>query len=191
MKKYVKGIVFISMLAIANVAQAQAIYQVQSVNMKLEGTSTMHDWEMKANNAVGEAQFILNSENELTSIKSLTFSIEVKDLRSDSKGLNNNAYKALKTTQYKHISYTLTSAKQSSVNGGYLLKTKGKLTVAGTTKDVAMDIHLVVNKNNTISCEGSHKLKMTDYNVEPPSFMLGAMTTGDETMLHFEVIYTK
>jgi hypothetical protein len=30
---------------------------------------------------------------------------------------------------------------------------------------------------------------MTDYNVEPPKFMFGAMSTGDAVELHFSVVY--
>lgn len=196
MKNHLKVLAIILMLGITGTGYAQAIYKIQdnkNVSMKLLGTSTLHDWEMDATRATGEAQFVFSTgnESELTEIKSLTFSLVVKDLKSDNKGLDKNAYKALKTDTYKNIKYKLSSAKFSPEKGGYLLKTQGKLTVAGVTKDIVMDIHLVVNKNNTVSCKGSYQLKMTDYNVEPPSFMLGAMTTGNATTLNFDVTYIK
>ena len=53
-----------------------------------------------------------------------------------------------------------------------------------------MDVYCNVNKDSTISCSCSKKLRMSDYEVEPPSFMLGAMKTGDDITLDFLLIYT-
>lgn len=50
-------------------------------------------------------------------------------------------------------------------------------------------MHVVVQKNSTITCKGTYTLKMTDYNVEPSSFMIGIMKTGDDITLDFAVTY--
>ncbi|SRX55458.1 YceI family protein [Aequorivita sp. CIP111184] len=197
MKKHLKGLALIlMMIGISSIGYAQTIYRIQdnkNVSMKLNGTSTFHDWEMDATRAKGEAQLIFSTtnESELASIKALSFTLEVKDLKSDNSKLDKNAYKALKADKYKYISYKLTSSEESPEKGGFLLKTRGKLTIAGTTKDIAMDIHLIINQNTAITYKGSYELNMTDYNVEPPSFMLGAMSTGDALKLDFEVKYIK
>ncbi len=198
MEKYLKGIALIlMMIGISSIGYTQATYKIQDnngVSLKIKGTSSLHDWEMDANRAKeGEAQFIFNEQNEseLTSMKSLTFTLEVYALKGESKGLDNNAYKALRADKNKYITYKLTSATESAEKGGYLVKTKGKLTIAGVTKDIAMDIHLVVNKNKSVTLKGSYQLKMSDYKVEPPSFMMGMMTTGDTIKLNFEVTYIK
>lgn len=194
MKIHLKLLVLIIIIVFTNIGFAQSIYKIQknnTIDIKLKGTSTMHDWEMAANTATGEAQFIFKSTDiqELTSLKSLTFNLIVKDLKSDSKGLDKNAYKALKTDEFKNIHYILSTSILFPQKNGYLFKTKGRLTVAGVTKGIAMDMHVVVNANNTITCKGSCTLKMTDYDVEPPSFMLGIMKTGDDTTLDFAVTY--
>ncbi len=195
MKKQLKVLALILTIGISSTGFTQAIYKIQDnkdVTVKMYGTSTLHDWEMEASRAKGEAQLIFNAENEseLTSMKSLTFTLEVKDLKSDNSGLDKNAYKALKADKYKYISYKLVSAKLSPEKGGYLAQTKGKLTIAGITNDIAMDIHLIVDKN-TITYKGSYQLNMSDYNVEPPSFMMGMMSTGDELKISFDVTYVK
>lgn len=53
-----------------------------------------------------------------------------------------------------------------------------------------MIVHSVVNKDGSITFKGTYKLKMADYGVEPPSFMFGAMSTGDAITLDFDVTYT-
>ncbi len=176
---------------------SQTIYKInetKDIDMKLSGTSTLHNWAMDAKTFSGEAQFDFKagSSDELTSIKSLNFSLEVQNLKSGENGLDKNAYKALKTGEYKDILYELTSATVSSVSGNkYLLKTNGSLTIAGVTKDVEMDVYCVVNEDASITCTGSKKLLMTDYQVKPPTFMLGAMKTGDAITLNFVLVYKK
>ncbi|GGX11137.1 YceI family protein [Aquimarina muelleri] len=194
MKTHFKYLVLIILIVFTNIGFTQSIYKIQTndtIDMKLKGTSTMHDWEMDAITATGEARFTFKTtdEKELTSLKSLTFNLIVKDLKSDSKELDKNAYKALKTNEFKDIYYTLSTSTLSPQKESYLFKTNGKLTVAGVTKDIAMDMHVVVSSNNTIICKGSYKLKMSDYGVEPPSFMMGIMKTGDDTTLDFTVTY--
>ncbi len=195
MKPTLNIIAFIAMVGISNVGYAQSNYKIKNTNaadIVLQGTSTLHDWHMDAKDASGHAEFILKpgSKNELASIKSLTFSVQVKDLKSDSKGLDKNAYKALKADQYKDIRYTLTSATVSPEGKGYLVRSQGKLTIAGVTKDILLDVNCVVNSDGTITCNGTYKLNMTDYSVVPPTFMFGAMSTGDSVTLIFAVVYT-
>jgi len=163
-------------------------------DMKLSGTSTLHKWAMDARTFTGEAQFNFKPgiDNQLTSLKSLSFSLVVLNLKSGENGLDKSAYKALKTDQYKNIFYKLVSATVlPKKENKYLIKTHGNLTIAGVTKPVIMDVYCVVNKDATLTCTGSDKLNMTDYNVKPPSFMLGAMKTGNAITLNFTLVYKK
>jgi polyisoprenoid-binding protein YceI len=200
MKKNIKQsilLITLSLIASIELTQAQSTYKIQEtkdVNMKLSGTSTLHNWEMSAQNTTGIAEFGFKGtgELELNSLKSLTFSLIVTDLKSGESKLDKNAYKALKTDQYKDIDYKLTSAViMPESKGKYLIKTKGNLTIAGVTKEVIMDVYAVVNKDGSITCTGSDKLNMTDYSVKPPKFMLGAMKTGDAITLNYTLLYKK
>jgi len=177
--------------------QAQTIYQINpatAINMKLSGTSTLHKWNMNATSFTGDAQFGFNPANasQLTSIKSLSFSLPVLNLKSNERGLDKNAYKALKSGAYKNIAYKLTTANvQPAIGNKYLVKTTGNLSIAGVTNAIDMNVYCVVNKDATITCTGSEHLKMTDYEVKPPTFMLGAMKTGDDITLDFTMVYKK
>ncbi len=196
MKRQITGLVLIIIIGLSQIGFTQALYKIQenkNIDLILKGTSSMHDWEMEAYRTTGEAQFIFQpgSESELSSLQSLTFLLDVKDLKSDTDGLNENAYKALKSDEYQDICYKLSSSTISAEKNGYLIKSKGRLTIASVTKDILMDVYLVVNEDNTISCTGSYSLKMSDYQVEPPSFMWGAMKTGDLLTLDFNIVYNK
>jgi len=200
MKKNIKQILMLTMVCImgfSSLLKAQTTYKInesKDMDMKLSGTSTLHKWTMEAKTFSGGGVFNFKggSSGELISVKSLTFSLEVANLKSDESGLNKNAYKALKTNQYKDIDYKLLSAIISpSKDNKYLVKAHGNLTIAGVTKEIDMDVWCTVNPDKTITCTGSEKLNMTDYAVKPPTFMLGAMKTGDSITLDFTLVYKK
>jgi len=176
---------------------AQSTYKINTskdIDMKLSGTSTLHNWTMDAKTFSGDADFgfTAGNVNQINALKSLTFSLVVNNLKSGETGMDKNAYKALKNGQYKDIDYKLLSAVVSpEKDNKFLIKTKGNLSIAGVTKEVAMDVSCVVNKDATITCKGSDKLEMTDYKVKPPTFMLGAMKTGDAITLNYTLVYKK
>jgi polyisoprenoid-binding protein YceI len=194
-----QSIVMIALFIMGSIqcTMAQATYKIQDtkdIDMKLSGTSTLHNWVMNAQNTTGVAQFGFkgSGDTQLNSLTSLTFSLIVTDLKSGESGLDKNAYKALKADKFKNIDYKLTSAIiMPESDGKYLIKTKGKLTIAGVTKETDMDVYAVVKKNGSITCTGSDKLNMTDYSVKPPKFMLGAMKTGDAITLNYTLLYKK
>jgi polyisoprenoid-binding protein YceI len=198
MKKQFKQVFLLMTICLAAftpLLHAQSMYKVDDSkdnDMKLSGTSTFHNWAMNAKHFSSEAQFVFKAGNQLLSIKSLNFSLIVDNLKSGESGLDKNAYKALKADQYKTIIYTLTSTTVSSGKGNkYTVKAQGNLNIAGVTKPVAMTTSCTVNADGTITCSGSYKLKMSDYQVKPPSFMLGAMKTGNAITLDFTSVYKK
>jgi polyisoprenoid-binding protein YceI len=187
----------IGCLGLNNPVASQSIYKInesKDIDIKLSGTSTLHNWAMEARAFDGDAQFGFSPGNDrqLTSLTSLTFSLDVRNLKSDEKALDKNAYKALKTDRYKDILFTMTSASVfPEQESKYLIKTHGNLSIAGVTREIEMDVYCVVNTDESIRCTGSDKLNMTDYQVKPPSFLLGAMKTGDAITLDFTLVFKK
>jgi len=199
MNKHIKKTVILSIFFLLglNQLQAQSFYKLadsKNNTMKLAGTSTLHKWDMTAGIFSSRALFDFKpgSTTELTSLKSLTFTLAVANLSSGENGLDKNAYKALKTKDFKNIEYKLASASILHESGDkFVLKTRGELTIAGFTKVIIMDVRCVLNNDGTITCTGNDTLNMTDYQVKPPTFMLGAMKTGDAVTLDFTVVYKK
>jgi len=192
--KYVFLLIFY-LFGFSQIVWAQDDYKISASKsnlMKLSGTASTGDWDMNANVFTGKAQFdFKEGDNQtLIGLNSLTFSLPATNLKSDKRGLDNNAYAALKTDKYKNIMYALLSAKLSpEKDGKFLIKTSGNLTISGVTREVFMDVYCMVNKDASISCSGTEPLKMSDYKVEPPSFMFGAMKTGDAIQLDFEMVF--
>jgi polyisoprenoid-binding protein YceI len=188
-----KKLAFVTMLMMSISSLFAQVYQQASAPLiKIEGTSTFHDWHMDSEQGHSSAVFNFNGTT-LTNVPSLTFTVKAETLKSGTKGLNKNAYKALNTEKYPDITYSSKVATvRSTGSNTYTISTKGALTIAGVTKEVSIPITCVVNPADlTIQASGSYKLKMSEFNVSAPSFMLGAMKTGNEVTIKFNVSLKK
>jgi polyisoprenoid-binding protein YceI len=171
----------LSLVVMIGVAQ-QSYRQTGTPVFTVAGTSTMHDWTMTSSGATYNATFEMNADGTPEKLTLVTVSLPSESLKSKEKAMDKNAYKSLNTDKYKDITFQLTSAK---INGK-TISCNGKLTISGTTKPVDVDVTYEA-KNGTLVCKGSKKIKMTEFNVVPPSFMFGTIKTGDEITVSFEV----
>ncbi|MDO5608019.1 MAG: YceI family protein [Capnocytophaga sp.] len=165
-----------------NFALAQATFKLQSnPELKVSGTSSLHDWEMTSNQATGELQATAEG-TALTAINALTITMQAESIKSGKNGMDKKAYEALKTDKNKTIKYVLKSASKS----GDTWTLTGTLTIAGTSKSVSLQAK-ETNASGGYALSGSHSFKLTDFGIEPPKAMMGTIKTGDAVAIHFNV----
>jgi polyisoprenoid-binding protein YceI len=159
-----------------------------SSTMAIEGTSTLHDWEMKAEDLQGTMDVDIY-ESELK-IKELKLVVPVKSLKSGKGPMDDNAYKALKESEYPNITYELVRVKEISKlsEGLYDITTVGDLTVAGKTRRLIIPIKAKAVQGG-VELSGATAFTMSSFDVEAPSFMMGTITTGDKITIKFSINY--
>ena len=173
-------------------AQTYKLATNKDNNIKVLGKSNVHDWTMVAKGIESAGVFKFNSSNELVDLTSFKFSVVAKSLKSDKKSMDDRTYKAMKADQYPKITYQLTFATVTMVQANkYSIQTSGNLTIAGKTQVISMKVMALVNADGSISCHGKENLQLTDYGIEPPSFMLGAMKVGNDLAIQFNLTYSK
>jgi len=183
------AIILCSLLAAGN-SNAQSRYQsAGGVKITIEGTSNIHDWDMKSEKGICSGVFNVSNTGIITGLSALSFTVPAESLKSEHSGMDKNTYKALNTSKFASISFIAgpTTVKPSG-NSGHTLTTSGKLTIAGVTKDVTLTATGVVNADKSITYTGSYKLNMTDFNVEPPKAMFGTIRTGNSIVVKFNLI---
>lgn len=165
-------IVLFSILAMG-VLSAQTV-TAKSTKVVVNGTSSMHDWDMTAN--AGSFNGTV-SGNALTNVK---FVMAAKSLVS-SKGsmMNNKAYKALKADGNPNIIFTAATLPVGKTN------VAGKLTIAGVTKNISLPVNVAKNGNSYV-ITGSESLKMSDYGMETPGFL--GVHTGDAVTVTVTIV---
>lgn len=176
-------------IALVNVAGAQTQYKAGTLKTTIAGTSNIHDWEMHSQKGTATAVVALNPSGGVASVSNIQFVLPAESLKSEHKKMDDNTYKALKTSKNPNISFAAgTTTLRANGANGFILNTTGKLTISGVTKDVNLVANGVVNADKSISFTGSYKLKMTEYKVDPPTAMLGAIKTGDGIEVKYNLI---
>ncbi|WP_162417577.1 YceI family protein [Cyclobacterium roseum] len=150
--------------------------------MKVSGTSTLHDWDMVSNEASGTATLRL-SAGRVTTIQSAEMTLPVKTLKSGKGQMDNNAYKALNADDHPEITFTLLEAHQ---DGGNDWKATGRLEIAGKAETVPFLLEIASSGTN-LMLSGSAAIKLTDFDVDPPTAVFGTIKTGNEMTIAIEM----
>lgn len=160
-----------------------------SSELEVQGTSSLHDWEITAEEQSGDAE-IENSED--FTIKTLSFSVKAESLKSGKSGMDKNTYKALNTNKYKTIDFNLTSVSkiEKISENSFKATVKGDLTISGSKQSISLTLNLKLDGSKLL-VEGEKPLKMTDFGIEPPKALLGTIKTGDAIKIIFKSIYNK
>jgi polyisoprenoid-binding protein YceI len=177
-------VAFILVVQVNVLAQERFVVAEQS-KMVIKGTSSIHDWETNVTEINGSGVFALNS-NSVESVNNFQMSIPVKSLESGKKGLDNKVYEALKANKSPKIEFQFRDANQITPGK---ITVNGKMTIAGKSKDVQLTSDYKVEKGNVI-VNGSHSMKMTEFDVDPPTAMLGTVRAGDQIQIEYNLVFT-
>ena len=154
--------------------------------MSVSGTSSLHDWESNVESFSGSGLITIEN-SEIVEVSGLEVTVVAKSIKSGKSGMDKKIYEALKETDYPNIKYSISSISKKSSK---TLTTSGNLTIAGKTKSVNMDVeYQLLSKNVSIS--GKITIKMSEYDIKPPTAMLGTIKTGDEITISYTVLFSK
>jgi hypothetical protein len=160
-------------------------------SVQIAGTSSLHDWTEKSDKGTAEVTFEMNSD-KITNLSGLTFSLPVKSLKSEHTAMDNNTYKALEENKNPNITFVGSAATVTAVEAGtYTIKSTGKLTIAGNSRETEIVATAKINADKTITVTGSKKFKMTEYGVKPPTAMFGTIKTGDDLAISYTLKFAK
>jgi polyisoprenoid-binding protein YceI len=169
-------------------------------SVKIEGTSTMHDWEMEGKLIGGYVEFGsgVKLDPSQTAIEGLGDGkvpvkvhalIPVTTIHSKAEHspdvMDHLMQNALKTDNFPRIEYSLTEmTPKGSHEAGkpFEFDTTGDLTIAGATNKVSFPVTIDASDASKIRVSATVSLKMTAYGVDPPApnIGLGLMRCGDE-----------
>jgi polyisoprenoid-binding protein YceI len=173
-------------------ATAQVKFRSQDLTVKVSGTSSLHDWEIESNKGKVEAVLVLGPNYKITGVSGLSFTVQSESLKSGHSAMDNNTYKALKTGQHQNISFVLSSANITQIDANtYLLKCVGNMTIAGTTRETDLVAQCKLNADGTFTCSGSKNIRMTDFNIKPPTAIMGTVKTGNDISIAYNLKIVK
>lgn len=179
---------FMLIALVSHNALAQEIIQVKSYSLKVQGTSSLHDWESNVEQLDCKGSFTV-SNNSLTEVKNIVINIPVTSIKSPKgKLMDNKTYDAFRFEKNPRISFVMTGCKIQEAKG--VLIAMGSLSMAGVTRQTDLSLNYKVLPDGDLRITGSNKLTMTDFKMEPPTAMMGTIKVGDEVLVTFDLTIT-
>lgn len=176
--------------------QAQTSYTLDETSeCTIEGTSTLHDWTASVKDMNG---FMVVTEDFNAKgapkigdeIEQASLTFMVKSIESgQGEIMDNNIYNAFDEPNNPLISFALNFATVRSVDkkGRFILFCKGQVSMAGLANSVQLELIGQKNEDGSYSFTGQHHLKMTDFDMDPPSAMYGSIETGNNITVRFKL----
>ena len=169
-----------------------------SSKVRVDGTSTIHDWSVESTALGGYVEFdpafdlnkpALGRVNAHCDVR-----IFVRQLKSGKTDMDNVMYDSMKEKDHRRIDYRLSemTLKEAprSPDAPFLFDTKGELVVAGVTNKIQMPVSLFRIGADKLKFTGSTSVKMTSFGITPPT-KLAVFSTGDDVKLTFEWLTAK
>lgn len=150
------------------------------------GTSNLHNWEEKLQTYTVEGKFLITS-NQL-SLKNLDFTAPVEALKSESSLMDKKTWKALKSKQYKELFFNAPKLQTLQISRGKIKgNIKGKLTIAGITKVISINIY---GEKTSLGWQisGEVPIELSEYDVSPPTAFFGALKVGNVITVHYKIL---
>jgi len=167
-------------------------------SMKIDGTSTVHDWTVESKLISGEMELEgdfpsdlnVDSVPDITGKPKVDVKISCRSLKSGKSVMDQVMLTAMKADDHPWINYSLKSLTPSKAERktgdplGY--DAAGDLTVSGVKKEIKMPVTISPTEKG-LQIEGKVKVKMSDFGIDAPApkIALGLIKTGDEVDLTF------
>jgi polyisoprenoid-binding protein YceI len=190
-------LVLLLLVSIIHTSYSQSEYRIAGQNSKMtvKGTSSLHDWQCRVEQVTGQAKAEVEG-GKLTKLSSLTLSATSNSIRSIKengdyyeKAMDKNIYKALATDKHPNIVFTLSKVNSMKASGtSTLIDASGVLSIAGTRKEAIITVKATPGATGIVF-EGSVPIKMTDFNVDPPTALFGTIKTGNDVVVDFKMTF--
>lgn len=155
--------------------------------LTIEGGSNVHEWacstsQIDASVSIDPAYATAPTSAIGSLLKAVEVKVPVRTIKCGKGAMDKNLYKALKADKSTTISYIMGSftVAPGATAESFTVKAPGSLTIAGAQRAVTVEVKAVRQPDGTIKATGRVPLKMTDFGIEPPTAMFGAMKTKND-----------
>ena len=158
-------------------------WKVSKADIVIYGTSNLHDREMIVK-VVKSQQNIVLSNGQLF-IGNVDLTIPIQRIESGNSVMDGKAHDALKGSAYPAIRFTAGSTNLPVSGNAFGGTIRGRLEIAGVSKEIAIPVNGVVRSDKTLVLKGDYLIDMTVYGVKPPTALFGTLKTGKDVRVSF------
>ncbi|MBX2871293.1 MAG: YceI family protein [Saprospiraceae bacterium] len=162
-------------------------------SISIEGTSTFHDWTAK----VGEFSGTLSLSEPFSADEDKQLAVNKVDLAFQAESIdggrgaamNKKIKAALKSTEHPAITFAIAEAQVLTLTEGKLA-VAGALQMAGVTKEINLELESQPNEDGMMAFTAKYPMKLSAFEIEPPSAMFGQIVTGDDITIVFDLKFS-
>lgn len=184
-----RQIIIVLIILLSNDSIAQPKFEVikDQSSITVSGTSSLHNWEMVLQNYRCRTSIVIDNPSII--IQKVDFKGISKSLKSDYSIMDKKTYNALNVDTYEEIQFVSSSLKEIPLNSkSFKGEITGSLFIGGVTNTINLLFTGKIISDKIIQVTGSKKLAMSEFNIDPPTAILGTLKTGDEVVISFNLI---
>lgn len=168
---------------LVTLSAASAHAQQPNVDFTVSGTSTIRGWTCSAKGvvAVTPATGAPAVPGFASGVQSATVTVPVKAFTCPNPEMTEHLMQAMKADQFSEIVYRL----EKYEGTGPQFQATGTMTILGTTQPLTFPLTLTASGQG-VQVEGTTRLDMTAYGVEPPVVMLGLLKVAPQIRIEFK-----
>lgn len=187
---------FLFLSAVSVDAQVRFLPVPQESRLWIEGTAKPVDFVCTSENVDGFGLVRSQAPNEPGIVMAasrgeteIEVRIPVQRMDCGKARMNRDFRNALKADQYDEIIFRFNYAERDDANENAIrFIVTGDLTVAGVTRTVEVPVDGVQMQDESFRIRGQRTIRMTDFNVEPPTALMGLIQADDELTVHFDIL---
>ena len=174
-----------------NAQDASSPLALASAKVSLAGTSNIHEFtaattEVRVTrialaNGVSGAGLLAAVLNP-GAVDAFEIAIRSASLSSPKEGIDKNMHKALKTAEFKEITFRLLRLEAKPA-----LRAIGMLKIAGVEREIAFDVKTAAT-GTALTVTGEVPILMTDYGIPAPKAMMGMLKVDPRVVVKFETV---
>lgn len=195
MKIFLRGIISVVLVTMSFsfslLAQTETHFVTSIISgstLQINGTSNIRDFQ-----CVYEGVFNPDTLKHTVTFKERklevtgdTLHLKIDSFECGKKGLNRDFRNTLNYSEFPSIDI---SPIGFSKNDSLLSKMNVSISLAGVAKEYLLDFNSESSSNELFRITGSQRLKMSDFNIDPPKALFGLIKVDDELVIVFDMIF--
>jgi hypothetical protein len=205
----------IAMLAVPVIAEeATILFASPASRLTLEGSSNVAPWRCKGTTVEGRMDvaaplarinhlidriedgnivpLIANPASARFPQPAFRLRVPVNSLRCGNAKMERDMYDALRARQFPSIEFRFTEmigGINHDIDGrSYRARIAGVLTLAGESRTIRLDVDATRISSDTFRLTARLPLKMTDYDITPPTALFGAIKARNDLTVEFDLV---
>lgn len=158
--------------------------------MTIYGSSNVRDWTMDVLEIDGEISVQPASGDGLPTVERVFVEVPVDSILSGRDSQNEKAHKALQKKAQPSIyfrSETVNISANGEASDAFSVSAEGELIIAGERRNITLQAEGTRLANGAYRFQGEREMLMSDFNIDPPTALLGALRVADELRITFDV----